>query len=385
MKRLLAILLTLLCLCQPAMAAIPVGIPYRITLPYVEISFKAPLSTVCLTRETSAAVFRQWGMDQQETLAMMEQDGIYAIIMDLWNGTEFYFYVTEWESINYDQADDMELQLISASNLKYQTQNGFTIRTSDVYRSAGHTYVFAERSLPLPDGTAENSLVMWTNQYDVQLDIVAWSAEDTDPAKLKESVKALADTVCITPVLPQVTTEELADGRIILDLGDVRYAFMPLDVRFALTRESGRYLFERMGFDRDDGIAQMEENDIFAILSDRLQRARVQLFVMRDADSQDYSGMVDFLRVAAEKNRLRDNGWKVERCGLLTGTEMAFVKSVISAVKEDGAEEWRLSYGTSVNGVRIEFQVFANGPTILEAVEAEVDEMVRGFHAETEE
>ncbi|MBE5797617.1 MAG: hypothetical protein E7327_09620 [Clostridiales bacterium] len=385
MKRLLAILLTILCLCQPAMAAIPAGLPYRITLPYVEITFKAPLSMICLTSETSASVFRQWGMDQQEVLAMMEQDGICAIIIDPWSGMEFLFYVTEWASINYDQADDMELQLISASNLKYQTQNGFTIRTSDVYRSAEHTYVFAERSLAQPDGAVENSLIMWTNQYDVQLDIVAWQMDGMDPAKLKESVKALADTVRITPVLPQVTTQELADGRIILDLGDVRYAFMPLDVRFALTRVSSRYLFERMGYDRDDDIASMEENDIFAILCDRLQRARVQLFVMRDADSQDYSGMVDFLRVAAEKNRLREGGWTVERCELLTGAEMAFVKSVISSVKEDGTQEWRLAYGTSVNGVRIEFQVFANGPTILEEVEAEVDAMVRGFHAETDE
>jgi len=95
--------------------------------------------------------------------------------------------------------------------------------------------------------------------------------------------------------------------------------------------------------------------------------------------------MVDFLRVAAEKNRLREGGWTVERCELLTGAEMAFVKSVISSVKEDGTQEWRLAYGTSVNGVRIEFQVFANGPTILEEVEAEVDAMVRGFHAETDE
>jgi len=383
MKKLLALMLAvMLCLCQPAMAVNRAALTYRISLPDAEISFQTSVSMLCLTRHSSASTFSMWGLDQQETLAGMEAEGIYAIMVDVGSGTEYYLYVYEWETIDYDTADDTQLQMISAENLKLLRADGVTVNATNIYRSAGHTFVYADCSYPLGNGDRQESLRLFTNKFDYEFQIVVYPLAGKSSETVKAATLALADSVRIVPTMPEVTTTEPADGSVVLETSVARYIFTPLDVRYALTRNSGRYLFERMGYDREEMSVRMRELDLYAILYDRLQRARIQVHLMREAESQPYVDMTDFLRVAAERNWLGANGWTVGKISVLQDSELGFVKSSVSTTLEDGTTEGRLVYGTAIDGLRIEIQVLASGSAILEAVEAEVDELVRGIRRE---
>lgn len=382
MKKLSLLLALLLLVMTPALASSPVTESCTVNLDGADITFTPPENMLCLTMETSASVFNKWGLSQREMFAYMEAYGVIAVIYDLESDAVFEICAYPWDTIDYDDADDVTARLICAEILKDTRESGYEVASCDFYRNTGHAFVLLDTTYTYEDGYVEPALTFITCQNGYEVDIYAYPPEGEGTAAVKETAKQLADTVTIVPRLPEVTTEELPSGDFVLALENKRFTFTPIDIRFCVTRQSGSYAFNRMGYQRDAQLEIMEQRDIYAMLYDPNQRACVQVHIYQEMDAQDYAEVTDWLLAAAEKSRYVNLGWTVEEIELLSGCELDFVKAIVSCVREDGTVDRRMVYGTSFRDVRMEIQVFAAGEKILEMVEAQTDEFVRSITCE---
>lgn len=383
MKRLLAVLLVVLLLGMPvALAALPAAEVHTVTTEMAEVTFTAPQGMECLTLETSASVFRRLGLSQREYFAYMKENSIIALLIDPATGQEYDVYAYPWDAFDLDDLDETEAQLVCADTLRAFRESGYTVEHSGIYRGDGHAWLISDMRVVEADGTAYELLVMQTCQAGCQVEVVAYPPAGEMTDSFKVSAKAFADGVAIMPLKLSVSTQELPDGDFALTLGKTRLVFTPIDVRFSMTRESSAYVFNRMGYLHEEELAIMEDYDIFAILYDRHQRARVQVHVLDEPESQDYAGMMDWMMKAAEGVRLTDAGWKIEKSEVLKDSGLPFVKSTITYTHADGTTEYRMLYGSCIGGARLEIQVIASGVKTLELVEAQTDEFVRGIRKE---
>lgn len=176
-----------------------------------------------------------------------------------------------------------------------------------------------------------------------------------------------------------VETVELPEGGFTLHVRDMTLSFQPIDIRYCLTRESGRYMFGNMGYDREMLLASMEENHVYAMLYNKNRRAVVQVHMYPNNGNQEFAAMDAQLVQRIEKARFTALGWTVNACDLLSTEELVFCRSVLSCPLEDGDMEWRLVYTCRHNGTEIEIQALSAGEKIIEMVMPETDEFVRSI------
>lgn len=191
---------------------------------------------------------------------------------------------------------------------------------------------------------------------------------------------ALAAPLYVRPF--SVVTEELDNGDFTLTTCGMKLTFTPIDVRFCLTRESSRYMFNNMGYYRDEIVPMMEDYNIYAMLYDRNQRTRVQVHIQEELEGACYSAEEDWRLAAMERVSAINNGWRVEENGIVTLEGLKFVRMLVVTQDADGREEWRLLYTTCENGMSMEIQLIASGRKIIDQVEAQVDAFVRNIRVE---
>lgn len=191
---------------------------------------------------------------------------------------------------------------------------------------------------------------------------------------------ALAAPLYVRPF--SVVTEELDNGDFTLTTCGMKLTFTPIDVRFCLTRESSRYMFNNMGYYRDEIVPMMEDYNIYAMLYDRNQRTRVQVHIQEELEGASYSAEEDWRLAAMERVSAINNGWRVEENEIVTLEGLKFVRMLVVTQDADGSEEWRLFYTTCENGMSMEIQLIASGRKIIDQVEAQVDAFVRNIRVE---
>lgn len=379
MKKLVFVLVLLLALLvQPALAVNDTAqADHIIEVMGGEIAFTTPEGFLCLTRETSASVFNRWGMSQREMMAYMEEYGIYALIYDLEAGPVYEVSITDTDSLDYDNANEIDLQMISAGTHKWLREQGYEVPMSDTYRSARHVYGMAETSYIYDDGYVEQRLLLYTCQNGYEVAVSLWPPEEQSAEMYRDDAKAFVDTLIITRKALPVTTEETPEGQFILRLSDIKLTFTPMDVRYCLTRESSRYLFDRLGYDVQQTLDYMERTGNYAILYDARRTVETNVFLLDSYGTQPYEDMTDWLVLAVEKKQIKDGGWTIKSCSLLEDSSMRFVRSLLCRTEEDGTTSWRLVYGCNLENLRLDISVIAHGEKTLEAVQAETDAFVR--------
>lgn len=179
-----------------------------------------------------------------------------------------------------------------------------------------------------------------------------------------------------------VVTEELDNGDFTLTTCGMKLTFTPIDVRFCLTRESSRYMFNNMGYYRDQIVPVMEDLNIYAMLYDRNQRTRVQVHIKEDVEGVCYSAESDWRISAIERVNAINNGWTVEENEIVALEGLKFARMLVVTQDANGSEEWRLLYTTYENGMSMEIQLTASGRKIIDMVEAQVDAFVRNIRVE---
>ena len=387
MKRFLICCLLLLMLGMTfAVAEEQPAIEYEFTLPYAEITFALPEDMLCLTRETSASVFRKWNMEQREVWAFMEENDVYALIFDLVTGNEYQIVAYPWESEDYDVLMEKYERELCGNVYRDLSDIGYTVQTHGAYRSARHAYVFAETAITFEDGSTEQRCLYLTCQGRHNVEIYAYPLAGDITDTLRNQTRAIADSLSIvrleTP--PEgyytVTTQELPDGRFVLSTGDMAFTFTPIDIRYCITRESSQFMFNNMDvFDQTAMLKSMEEYNLYAMLFDHNRRARVQVHLYPYGGAQEYTDMSDWMVEAVEKLRFNEYGWTVHGCDAFETDGLMFGRTLVSVTREDGSEEWRLIYMTRHNGIEMEIQVLTSGRKIIEAVEGQTDEFVRSI------
>lgn len=191
---------------------------------------------------------------------------------------------------------------------------------------------------------------------------------------------ALAAPLYVRPF--SVVTEELDNGDFTLTTCGMKLTFTPIDVRFCLTRESSRYMFNNMGYYRDEIVPLMEDYNIYAMLYDRNHRTRVQVHIEEDGKGACYSAEEDWRLAAMERVNSINNGWRVEENEIVALEGLKLVRMLVVAQDADGSEEWRLIYVTHENGMAMEIQLTASGRKIIDQVETQVDAFVRNIRVE---
>lgn len=380
MKKWLSVLLALLLAgTTPALAEQPAQETHTITTDMADVTFTVPQGMLCLTIESSVSEFNRWGMSQREFLAYAAENDMIAMLFDLDTGDEMCIYVQPWDVGDLDGLNDEEILLYSAEIRMQMIEAGYQVRNRITQRNTGYTWLVFDTIYTYEDGSTEPTQYLITSQHGCWAEIYAYPAEEKTADALMDTARALADSVVIQPLKLTVTTQELPSGDFLLIAGGTLLGFTPLDVSFYVTRESGSFAFDRMGYRREETLENMAQYDIYAILQDRSQRVLVQVYVLDDPDAEDYAGMADWMMKAVETRWARDGGWTVHSSGILTESGLPFVKMTLSRTGEDGMVEYRMVYSTCLDGLRLEIDVFASGEKTLEMTEEQTDAFVRGI------
>lgn len=380
MKKWLSVLLALLLAgTTPALAEQPAQETHTITTDMADVTFTVPEGMLCLTIESSVSEFNRWGLSQREFFAYMEDNGVIAVLYDLDTGDELHISVSPWDFFDLDDLYEEEILMVCAEIRMQLKEAGYLVRNRITHRDTGYTWLVFDTIRTYEDGFTKPTQILMTSQQGCLAEVYAYPAEEETTDALMDTAKALADSLVIQPPKLTVTTLELPDGDFLLIAGDTLLAFTPLDVRYYVTRESGSFAFDRMGYRREETLEDMAQHDIYAILQDRSQRVLVQVYVLDEPDAEDYAGMADWMMKAVETRWARDGGWTVHSSGILTESGLPFVKMTLSRTGEGGTVEYRMVYRTCLDGVRLEIDVFASGEKTLEMAEEQTDAFVRGI------
>lgn len=383
MKKLAMLLVLLLLAAIPAWAETTAAESWTISLDQAEISFTAPADTIAFTTETSASVFNQWGMSQREMFAYMEEYGIIAVIYDLESDAMFEIGAYPWDVTDYDAAGEKEIERICRETQEGMREEGYEVTSCEFYRNTGHGFVMADMLYVHEDGYEEPMLLMITDQHGHEVYIYAYPEDGEGTDAVKQKTLELADSVVITPKVLDVTTQELPDGDFSLTVKDRQLTFTPMDSRYVFTRLSDAEAFENMGYQRDEELAFMEENHVYAMLYDQTMRACVQVHLLEQMDAVDYDEIPDETLIEAEKSEYAVYGWAVDSIEVISVDGWKFVKTAITAEDESGLPDRRVVYTTCFDGVRVEIQayvrVYGFQKKVMQAVEPQIDEFVQGI------
>lgn len=198
MKRLIALLLTL-CLLPLFAAAEMTDSGYYVALEGASFTFTPPQELVCITRESSASVFGRVGLSQRETVPVMEQSGVYALLTDEAYTCEIQIAALPTMDENYNEMTENGAELARSGFEHYYQECGYDVLFCDVYSAyGGHKFIRTAMSAPLEDGTPDHSVEYLTCHGGYAVSIVMFTYESAPTQEQLALCDALADSIRIT-------------------------------------------------------------------------------------------------------------------------------------------------------------------------------------------
>lgn len=386
MKKFALLLALLLLAIMPAMAEETAARAYTIHMTEVDVAFAVPEGMLCLTNETSASVFNEWGMSQREVFAYMEEWDVYAMLYDLDTGESYQVSIYPFMASDYDKLTDAET-LETLEGLKDEMlQAGCEVLLAEWYQGGSCNFAALETSSEYEDGYAEESCHYFTNQAEYCVTIVGYPYEGDLTDAVRANVRLMADSLTITPTWAYtpaeefvVDTREQGDGSVILDMPGVRMTIVPLDTRFIVTRESDKKAFSRMGYPHQKAITMMEEYEIYAMLMDEARQVEFDVYLYGLPGAEDYSRMDDLALYEMGRKTYLEYDWTVEALDVFAGETTKFTRATVSYTETDGTVDRRVIYCTRIHGCEISVQVFPQNDTALEKCAETMDAFVRSI------
>jgi len=363
---LLAVWMCLLPLASLAVAPMMSLDEHTIHLASADVTFSAPASSVCLTRETSASVFGRYGLSQREVLAYMEAAYIYAMMFDSVSGDEYHilaFPVEEQTSL--DELSEEEAAAQCESLRAELTTAGYTVEDADWYQSAVHAFMTAESSYLYEDGSIQWELLYETIQsgYNVQVRCMPMQGRITEVMRV--TAQRIANSMSVTRSGlyslegdKAVASQMENDGTMIFTMPGLTITAEPLDPLYCATRESSEIVFGRIGYMYKKALSDMLAEDRYAIVTDSEWRVEIQVYLYGDDRAEDYAELTDAEIQELERNGSLERGWTVAESGVYLSGPWKFGKTTLSFMNEDGSESRCITNATCIDGYRIEVWAF---------------------------
>lgn len=199
MKKLLALLLALL-LPFMALAELDEDGDVVVTLPGIEFFFTPPEDMYLLTRESSASAFNALGMSQRETLPVLEQYGICALLFDEAGSCEIQVLAYEGYEADFDELTaygaDLECERL---RFQYKDQGYEVLSCESYWAPEGHRFVRLEAACAYEDGTAERFVEYVTAKGGYTVSIYLFSYLDSVTEEQHAIAEVMADSLWIMP------------------------------------------------------------------------------------------------------------------------------------------------------------------------------------------
>ena len=200
MKKLLTLLLAMLLLYAPALAEMDEDGDVVVTLEGAEFFFTPIEGGHLLTRESSASAFNRLGMSQRETIPLMEQQSLYALMFDADFTCEVHVYAFPTELADYIDMSDYGMTAQCSYYETFMTDQGYTVDAADEYLvPEGHRFV--RTMMHFTESGADFHMLEYHTCHggvQVTIGLVPYAGEIT-PECLALG-EAIADSLWITPI-----------------------------------------------------------------------------------------------------------------------------------------------------------------------------------------
>ncbi len=392
MRKLMALLLAAWMCLLPIMGLADSLEKRAIPLYSADVAFSVPADFACMTRDDSATVFSRYGLSQREALAYMEAYQVYALILDLTTGDEYHIEVYPWndgESFDQLPAEEAETQreMLQAD----LTAGGYQVSDVNWYQSPQHAYLMAEGCYFYEDGSEQWELLCETIQcgYIVQVRCILQQGEVTDIQRTAVQTIAASMSVTSTGVYmltdaASVQSQVQEDGTMTFSMPGLTVTAKPLTKLYYATRDSGKVMFERMGYMYKKTLANMKADGTYAIVRDAQRLMEIDLYLYGDAREQEYTEMTDAEIWELERAYGLERGWNVEACEVFSSGPWKFSRLTVSYTEADDIEIRNIACATCINGYRIEVWGYT-GEAELEQMELAMDTFMQGFTVEDTE
>lgn len=200
MKRFIALLLLLCLLPLFASAEMNEAGEIVVELEGAKFTFTPPEGLVCLTRESSASVFNRIGLSQRDTLPIMAENDIYALLYDVAFNTEIQVIAYPTAQEDFADLTDFGAELCRASIENFYAEQGCDVQFCEFYSvPGGHLFICTSMLFTWADGTPDYLVEYMTchGGYNVNIMLYTYEAEPTEEQLLL--CDALADTLWIRP------------------------------------------------------------------------------------------------------------------------------------------------------------------------------------------
>lgn len=201
MKKLIAILLLVCLLPLCALAEMDEDGDVVVTLDGAEFFFTPIEGGYLVTRESSASAFNRLGLSQRETIPLMEQQSLYALLFDAEFTCEVHVYAFPTELADYIDMSDYGMTAQCSYYETFMADQGYTVDAVEEYLvPEGHRFVRTMMHFTDETGADFHMLEYHTCHGGVQVTIglVPYAGEIT-PECLALG-EAIADSLWITPI-----------------------------------------------------------------------------------------------------------------------------------------------------------------------------------------
>lgn len=200
MKKLIALVLMLCLLPLFASAEMNAEGEVVVALEGATFSFTPAEELICLTRESSASVFNRFGLSQRETVPLMEQSGVYALLTDEMYTCEIQIAALPATDENYNEMTGFGEEMTRSGFEHYYQECGYDVLFCDVYNAyGGHKFIRTCMSELLEDGTPDHMVEYLTCYGGYAVSIVMFTYEIAPTQEQLDMCDALADSMWIMP------------------------------------------------------------------------------------------------------------------------------------------------------------------------------------------
>lgn len=182
MKKFLALLLLVCLLPLCALAEMDEDGNVVVTLDGAEIFF-TPMEGYCLTRETSASTFIRLGISQREIVAWMEENWVYALLLDQQGSMEIQIQAGPTTEMDFDDLDLYGLKSACDVIRSLYVTQGYKVESAErCHTLNGHSYVKTVAYYPYEDGAADYVVEYYTCQsgYEVYVRLFPYQGAPTE-------------------------------------------------------------------------------------------------------------------------------------------------------------------------------------------------------------
>ena len=236
MKKLIAILLLVCLLPLCVLAEMDEDGNVTVVLDGAEVFF-TPVDGYCLTRETSASVYNRVGLSQREILPWMEQNDVYALMINQTAEIEAQLTISPTTELDFDDMTKYGLDMMCEVSEGYFRDMGLDVESSKIYHTFdGHSYVKTVGSYIAEDGGTQHVVEYFTCQSGYAVYVTMYSLGEAFTEEQMLLCEGMIESLWLSEGASEsaALTEytELALGKI-----TVRFQ-LPEDMKL-LTKDSG--------------------------------------------------------------------------------------------------------------------------------------------------